>query len=173
MPIDTLKASKQLKALGFSDEQAEGLTDLLRNAEAATATKDDLDALERRMTGRFERVDERFNGLERSIDERFNALEKSIDERFARIDERFARVDDRFRQVDVRFDTLEKSINERFARVDKRFEQVDDRFDAMEARFDDRFQQFEATLKNYMTTRIMWAFGLLAVYITLLSYFGG
>ena len=61
---------------------------------------------------------------------------------------------------------MEKSINERFS-------QVDDRFDTMEARIDDRFQQSEAMMKNYMTSRIMWAFGLLAVYITLLSYFGG
>ena len=152
MPIDTLKASKRLKALGFSEEQAEGLTDLLRDAEAAAATKDDLDALERRMTDRFERLEERLDIQKENTDARFDTLEKSIDERFARVDERF--------------DTLEKSINERFA-------QVDNRFDTMEARIDDRFQQSEAMMKNYMTSRIMWAFGLLAVYITLLSYFGG
>ena len=126
MPIDTLKASKRLKALGFSEEQAEGLTDLLRDAEAATATKEDLDALERRMIDRFERVDERFT-----------------------------------------------RVDERFTQVDKRFEAIETQLDQIDKRFDDRFQQFEATLKNYMTTRIMWAFGLLAVYITVLSYFNG
>ena len=126
MPIDTLKASKRLKALGFSEEQAEGLTDLLPDAEAATATKEDLDALERRMIDRFERVDERFT-----------------------------------------------RVDERFTQVDKRFEAIETQLDQINKRFDDRFQQFEATLKNYMTTRIMWAFGLLAVYITVLSYFNG
>jgi chaperonin cofactor prefoldin len=144
MPIDTLKASKRLKALGFTEEQAEGVAELLNETDAASATKDDLYALEGRLDERFERIDERFE----------------------RIDDRFEQIDSRFKQVDDRFDTLQADINERFELQSTR---IDERFNAQNARID----ALKAEFKNYVTSRVAWAAGLLALYITLANYLMG
>jgi chromosome segregation ATPase len=144
MPIDTLKASKRLKALGFTEEQAEGVAELLNETDAASATKDDLYALEGRLDERFERIDERFE----------------------RIDDRFEQIDSRFKQVDDRFDTLQADINERFELQSTR---IDERFNAQNARID----ALKADFKNYVTSRVAWAAGLLALYITLANYLMG
>jgi predicted nuclease with TOPRIM domain len=137
MPIDTLKASKRLKALGFTEEQAEGVAELLNETDAASATKDDLYALEGRLDERFERIDERFE----------------------RIDDRFEQIDSRFKQVDDRFDTLQADINECF--------------ELQSTRIDERFNAQHAEFKNYVTSRVAWAAGLLALYITLANYLMG
>lgn len=55
--LDTLEVSKRLKGAGFDDAQAEALTGVLRETRDADltrlATKDDLNALEARLTIRF------------------------------------------------------------------------------------------------------------------------
>lgn len=52
--FDTLRISKRLKAAGFSDEQAETVTGILRETRDADltslATKQDLQLLEQRLT---------------------------------------------------------------------------------------------------------------------------
>lgn len=116
MPIDTLKASKRLKALGFTEEQAEGVAELLNETDAASATKDDLYALE-------------------------------------------SRLDERFEQIDDRFESLQSDINERF--------------ELQSTRIDERFNAQKAEFKNYVTSRVAWAAGLLALYITLANYLMG
>lgn len=179
MPIDTLKASKRLKALGFTEEQAEGVAELLNETDAASATKDDLYALESRLDERFERIDERFE----HVDERFDR----IDERFELVDERFDRIDKRLERIDDRFDRIDKRfgrVDERFEQIDSHFEQIDDRFDTLQAninerfelqatRIDERFNAQHAEFKNYVTSRVAWAAGLLALYITLANYLMG
>ena len=137
MPIDTLKASKRLKALGFTEEQAEGVAELLNETDAASATKDDLYALESRLDERFER----------------------IDERFGQIDARFERIDSRFGDIDDQFESLQADINERF--------------ELQATRIDERFNAQKAEFKNYVTSRVAWAAGLLALYITLANYLMG
>jgi len=59
MPIDTLKASKQLKDLGFNEGQAEGLAELLSDLDVASATKEDLNEVEERLNQRIELSEER------------------------------------------------------------------------------------------------------------------
>lgn len=137
MPIDTLKASKRLKALGFTEEQAEGVAELLNETDAASATKDDLYALESR-----------------------------LDERFERIDARFERIDARFEQIDERLDAQNAHIDKQFGAQNARF---DERFKAQNA----EMEALEAKLKNYVTSRVGWAAGLLALYLTLLNYLLG
>ena len=137
MPIDTLKASKRLKALGFTEEQAEGVAELLNETDAASATKDDLYALESR-----------------------------LDERFERIDERFGQIDARFERIDERLDAQNAHIDEQFGAQNARF---DERFKAQNA----EMEALEAKLKNYVTSRVGWAAGLLALYLTLLNYLLG
>ena len=159
MPIDTLKASKRLKALGFTEEQAEGVAALLNETDAASATKDDLYALESRLDERFERIDARF---------------EQIDARFERIDARFEAQNKR---IDEQFETQNARIDEHFETQQTRF---DEQFEAQQARFDERFKSqsaqmeaLEAKLKNYVTSRVGWAAGLLALYLTLLNYLLG
>ncbi|PEN07089.1 hypothetical protein CRI93_08100 [Longimonas halophila] len=162
MPIDTLKASKRLKALGFTEEQAEGIAELLNDTDAASATKDDLYALESRLDERFERIDERFGFVDERfdrIDERFDHIDNHIDKRFGRVDERFEQIDSRFEQIDDRFDALQADINERF--------------ELQSTRIDERFNAQHAEFKNYVTSRVAWAAGLLALYITLANYLMG
>ena len=137
MPIDTLKASKRLKALGFTEEQAEGVAALLNETDAASATKDDLYALESR-----------------------------LDERFERIDARFEQIDSRFGGIDDRFESLHADIDERFELQATR---IDERFKAQNA----QMEALEAKLKNYVTSRVGSAAGLLALYLTLLNYLIG
>ncbi len=170
MPIDTLKASKRLKALGFTEEQAEGVAALLNETDAASATKDDLYALESRLDERFERIDARFEQIDarfERIDARFEAQNKRIDEQF---ETQNARIDEHFETQQTRFD-------EQFEAQQARF---DERFEAQQARFDERFKSqsaqmeaLEAKLKNYVTSRVGWAAGLLALYLTLLNYLLG
>lgn len=158
MPIDTLKASKRLKALGFTEEQAEGVAELLNETDAASATKDDLYALESRLDERFERIDEQFE----RIDDRFDRIDERfehVDKRFGRVDERFEQIDSRFKQIDDRFDALQAGINERF--------------ELQSTRIDERFNAQHAEFKNYVTSRVAWAAGLLALYITLANYLMG
>ena len=83
---------------------------------ADVATKRDLDALEQRADGRFDRIDDRF---------------RLIDDRLGRIDDRFRLIDDRLEQIDGRFDR----IDDRFGRIEARLERIDDRFDQLRSEF--------------------------------------
>ena len=84
-------------------ESAETLMEMLPPVGwADVATKRDLDALEDRMTLRFDLVDQRF---------------EMIDQRFERIDQRFEMIDQRFELVDRRFEAMEQ----RFGSLDGQF----------------------------------------------------
>ena len=69
------------------------------------ATKRDLEALEARITGRFDR-------LEGTLDRRFG----EIDARFGEIGRRFGEIDRRFGEVDARFGEVDARFGEMFAR---------------------------------------------------------
>lgn len=64
MPIDTLKAAKRLKELGFDEEQSEGVAELLSDLDVASATKEDLDETEGRLK---EHVEHRLSAAEERI----------------------------------------------------------------------------------------------------------
>jgi hypothetical protein len=110
MLVDTLKAQRRLvEEYGVEKRAAEGIVEILSDAENQIATKDDLALL---------RKD--FDGLRAE----FEMLGKRMDARFDAVDERFStqeqRVDDRFDAVDDRFSTLEQRINVRMdARIRK------------------------------------------------------
>ena len=55
--FDTHKAVKALKSAGFPDHQAEALVDVVGEEREALATKDGLEALEARMSARFEALE--------------------------------------------------------------------------------------------------------------------
>jgi len=48
--IDTLKASRELKASGFSEEQAESIINVVARMSDQTATKEDIRHLDKRFT---------------------------------------------------------------------------------------------------------------------------
>lgn len=78
MPIDTLKASKRLKDLGFDSAQAEGLAELLSDLDVAGATKEDLDDTEERLLQRINQVDAHIDEVEKDLTERINGVEKDL-----------------------------------------------------------------------------------------------
>jgi len=47
--IDTLKASRELKASGFSEEQAESIINVVADTNEQTATKEDIHLLKKDM----------------------------------------------------------------------------------------------------------------------------
>jgi hypothetical protein len=60
MPIDTLKISKHLQEGDtFTPEQSERLAEALSDLDVASATRDDLDSLEKRLTQRIEVSEDR------------------------------------------------------------------------------------------------------------------
>lgn len=92
MPIDTLKAARRLQEEGtFNEEQAERIAEVLSEMDVASATKEDLNELEDRLTARIDRLSDRVDGLETHIDEKVptksemkaikNELSKKIEEK--------------------------------------------------------------------------------------------
>jgi predicted transcriptional regulator len=68
MPIDTLKAARRLQEDDtFSPEQAERIAEILSDLDVASATKDDLDDLEERLTSRIDRLSDRIDRLDEKV----------------------------------------------------------------------------------------------------------
>jgi chromosome segregation ATPase len=170
MPIDTLKTAKRLQQLGFDTEQAEGLTEILSESDAELATKNDLDQLEASLGVRIDEVEtklgSRIDGLGVRIDEVETKLGSRIDGLGGRIDEvetklgsRIDSLADRIEGVDGRIDGLEQTMNERIS--------------GLEQTMNTRFEAMRADLEHLITLRMAWGAGLLALYITLISYVMG
>jgi len=86
MPINTLEASKRLKELGFDEDQSEGLAQMLSELDVASATKEDLDGLEERLTSRIDRVGDSVGSLETDVEEKMptKAELEAMEERLQR-----------------------------------------------------------------------------------------
>lgn len=90
MPINTLEASKRLKELGFNEDQSEGLAQLLSELGVASATKEDLDELEERLTNRIDRLGDRIDDVEASLGGRIDDVETRIGNVETHLNEKFA-----------------------------------------------------------------------------------
>jgi chromosome segregation ATPase len=92
--------------------------------------------------------------VRREMTERFEQVERRMAENRDTMLLRFAQMDQRFEQVDQRFE----QVNQRFEQVDQRFEQVDQRFELVNQRFelvDQQFTRHETrlmSLENWMRT---------------------
>ena len=65
MPIDTLKAARRLQEDGtFSPEQAKRIAETLSEMDVASATKEDLNDLEERLTEHIDETNGRLDRLE-------------------------------------------------------------------------------------------------------------
>jgi chaperonin cofactor prefoldin len=99
------------------------LLKLLFDQAQHNATREELNALEARITNQI-------NGQNETLDKRFELTDRRfevIDKKFEAIDKRFDSIDKRFEAVDKRFDAVDK----KFEAMDKKFEAVDKRFDRL------------------------------------------
>ena len=75
--FDTHRAVKDLEEAGFPEAQAEALVEIVGAAVGENAaTKADLDAMEQRLTAKF---DARIDAVEQRTESRFAALESKLD----------------------------------------------------------------------------------------------
>jgi len=87
MPIDTLKAARRLQEDDtFSPEQAERIAEILSDLDVASATKEDLDALEDRLTSRIDHLGDRIDEVEERLSDRIDETNGRIDRLGGRID---------------------------------------------------------------------------------------
>ena len=79
--FDTHRAVKDLEEAGFPEAQAEALVEIVGAAVGENAaTKADLDAMEQRLTAKF---DARIDAVEQRLDSRIDALEQRMEARSA------------------------------------------------------------------------------------------
>ena len=129
--FDTHRAVKDLEEAGFPEAQAEALVEIVGAAVGENAaTKADLDAMEQRLTARFEA---KFVAQKQDTDARFEALEQRTDSRFAAMERRMAAQFAAQKQdTDARFEAMEQ-------RMEAQEQRQNARNDAMEHRLTIRF----------------------------------
>jgi len=94
MPIDTLKAARRLQEDDtFSPEQAERIAEILSDLDVASATKDDLDDLEGRLTERIDEVETRLGDRIDQTNDRIDQTNDRIEQTNDRIDSLGDRID--------------------------------------------------------------------------------
>ena len=80
--LDTHRVVKRLRDAGFSDSQAETVTDVLteatRTSLADFATNARIDSLEQRIDARFGQLDQRLHGMEERYDGKLESLEQRM-----------------------------------------------------------------------------------------------
>lgn len=83
--LDTHRVVKRLRDAGFSDAQAETVTEVLTEATHASladvATNARVDSLEQRMDARFENLEQRMNSRFESLGQRMNARFENLEQR--------------------------------------------------------------------------------------------
>ena len=114
--FDTHRAVKDLEEAGFPEAQAEALVEIVGAAVGENAaTKADLDAMEQRMTARF---DAKFDTFERRMEAQFDALGRRMGDRFGAFGHRMGDRFDAFEQrMDARFDAFERRITIRLIAI--------------------------------------------------------
>ena len=124
--FDTHRAVKDLEEAGFPEAQAEALVEIVGAAVGENAaTKADLDAMEQRLTARFEA---KFAAQKQDTDSRFEAMEQRMDARFAALEQLMAAqfaaqkqdTDARFEAMEQRMEAQEQRLNARSADQENR-----------------------------------------------------
>ena len=88
MPIDTLRITRRLQEEGtFDEDQAERIAEVLSEPDVASATKEDLDDLEERLTARLGHAEERAS-LEERLTGRLDEVEERLTGRINEAEER-------------------------------------------------------------------------------------
>ena len=82
--FDTLKIAQDLKGAGFTEQQAEALTDAIKAAFTDTvATKADLQTLETTLKADIQTVDARMDAMESRLEAHMDAMESRLEARMA------------------------------------------------------------------------------------------
>ena len=126
---------------------------------------------------RTELIAQDLTAVRREMTERFEQVERQMVEgretmllRFEQMDQRFEQVNQRFEQVDQRFE----QVNQRFEQIDQRFEQVSQRFgqvDQQFARHETRLMSLENWMRTTFVTLALVAVGVAAqLFYTLLRF---
>lgn len=90
-----------------------------------------------------------------------------------RIDDVETRLGSRIDGLGGRIDEAETKLGSRIDSLADRIEGVDSRIDGLEQTMNTRFKAMRADLEHLITLRMAWGAGLLALYITLISYLMG
>ena len=121
--FDTHRAVKDLAAAGFPEAQAEALVEIVGAAVGENAaTKADLDAMEQRLTARFDAkfaaqkqdTDARIAALEQRMEARFEAMEQRMDARFAALE---SKLDAEIRAVRADMRDMEQRLTLKFIAI--------------------------------------------------------
>lgn len=158
MPLDTHQVFKHLKRDNvFTEEQADRLAEALSEMDVASATKEDLDATEKRLA---DRIDEVENRLDSQIDEVANRLDNRVDEVANRIDNRTDEVADR----------LDNRVDEVADRLDDRIDEVENRLNQRIELSEERLGQRISDLRSDLYRVLLIGFGAVAALVTVLNY---
>ena len=113
--FDTHRAVKDLEEAGFPEAQAEALVEIVGAAVGENAaTKADLDAMEQRLTAKFEA---KFAAQKQDTDAKFAAQKQDTD---ARIDALEQRMEARIDALEQRMEAQEQRLNARSADQENR-----------------------------------------------------
>jgi biopolymer transport protein ExbB/TolQ len=82
MPLDTLQAAKRLQEDDtFSPEQAERIAEILSDMDVASATAEDLQEMETRLSQRLDRAGDERSTLKEQLTDRFEARIAQLERR--------------------------------------------------------------------------------------------
>ena len=82
MPLDTLQAAKRLQEDDtFSPEQAERIAEILSDMDVASATAEDLQEMETRLSQRLDRAADERSSLKEQLTDRFEARVAQLERR--------------------------------------------------------------------------------------------
>ena len=110
--FDTHRAVKDLEEAGFPEAQAEALVEIVGAAVGENAaTKADLDAMEQRLTARF---DAKFAAQKQDTDARFEAMEQRTAARFAALE---SKLDAEIRAVRSDMRSMEQRLTLKFIAI--------------------------------------------------------
>jgi len=114
--FDSLTSTKRLKDNGFSENQAEAITMVIKDGlEGDIATKADIVKLESELSKSIAETNSNLSEFKIETNNNFATIQTKIndmDVRFDKVDERFDKMDVRFDKMDVRFDKMDTKVTE-------------------------------------------------------------
>jgi len=114
--FDSLTSTKRLKDNGFSENQAEAITMVIKDGlEGDIATKADIVILESELSKSIAETNSNLSEFKIETNNNFATIQTKIndmDVRFDKVDERFDKMDVRFDKMDVRFDKMDTKVTE-------------------------------------------------------------
>ena len=118
MAPDTLSISKELRAAGFSEEQADVLATQIAAQPEDLVTRQDLALAVAQLERRIDRLDSRIDQVGGELGSRIDQLDEKLDSRIdqldgklnSRIDQVEGKLDSRFDQLDGKIDRIESRL---------------------------------------------------------------